>query len=97
VFDEGDVDLCIKRTGFDIDLRVNTDLKTMTDVWMGQTKLKDAIDSGALVLEGSREATSLFRMCFDPHPLARMPECPWPSLSPTQLANDRNGEDKEAA
>lgn len=91
VFDEGDVDLCIKRPGFDIDLRVNTDVKTMTDVWMGQRKLTEAIDSGALVLEGSREACSLFRMCFDPHPLARMPEWPWPTLSPTQLANGGNG------
>src|SRR5688572_30476002 len=35
VFEEGDVDLCIKPPGFDVDLRVQTDLRTLTDVWMG--------------------------------------------------------------
>jgi DNA-binding HxlR family transcriptional regulator len=95
VFDEGDVDLCLKRPGFDIDLRVNTDVKTLTDIWMGQVKLKDALDSEALTLEGAREVCSLFRACFDPHPLARMPEWPWPTLSPTQLANTGTGEARE--
>jgi DNA-binding HxlR family transcriptional regulator len=91
VFDEGDVDLCIKRPGFDIDLRVNTDVKTLTDIWMGLTKLADAVDAGALELEGARDVCSLFRKCFDPHPLARMPEWPWPTLSPTQLGDARTG------
>jgi DNA-binding HxlR family transcriptional regulator len=93
VFEEDEVDLCIKRTGFDIDLRVDTDVKTLTDVWMGQLKLQHAIDSGALRLEGDREHVNLFRRCFDPHPLARMPQWPWPTLSPTQLGDARRGRD----
>ena len=95
VFEEGDVDLCIKPPGFDVDLRVQTDLRTLTDVWMGQKKLKEAIDAGALQLEGARETCSLFRLCFDPHPLARMPQWPWPTLSPTQLGDARTGEHLE--
>ena len=85
VFDEGDVDLCIKRTGFDIDLRVDTHVKTMTEIWMGQMKLKEAIEREAVRLEGAPQHRSLFSRCFDPHPLARMPAWPWPTLSPTQL------------
>jgi DNA-binding HxlR family transcriptional regulator len=93
VFDQGEVDLCIKRPGFDVDLQVETNVRTLTEVWMGQLKLQKAIDSGALQLEGGRETRSVFRRCFDPHPLARMPEWPWPTLSPTQLGDARNGKD----
>jgi len=92
VFDEGDVDLCIKRPGFDVDLRVQTNVRTLTEIWMGQKKLKEAIESEALRIEGEREVSRLFRMCFDPHPLARMPEWPWPTLSPTQLGDARTGD-----
>ena len=95
VFEEGDVDLCMKRTGFEVDLRVETDVRTLTDVWMGQTKLQQALDNGTLQLEGGRETRSVFRRCFDPHPLARMPQWPWPSLSPTQLGDARTGKDLE--
>lgn len=93
VFDEGDVDLCIKRPGFTVDLRVDTNVRTLTDIWMGQMKLQRAIESEALRLEGGREHCSLFRRCFDPHPLARMPQWPWPTLSPTQLGGARTGAD----
>jgi DNA-binding HxlR family transcriptional regulator len=95
VFEEGDVDLCMKRTGFEVDLRVETDVRTLTDVWMGQTKLQQALDNGTLQLEGGRETRSVFRRCFDPHPLARMPQWPWPSLSPTQLGDAHTGKDLE--
>lgn len=85
VFEQEGVDLCIKRPGFDIDLRVDTDVRTLTDVWMGQTSLRHALDAGALQLEGARDARSLFRRCFAPHPLARMPRWPWPTLSPSRI------------
>jgi DNA-binding HxlR family transcriptional regulator len=93
VFDQGDVDLCIKRPGFDIDLRVDTDVRTLTDVWMGQTTLHKALDAGTVQIEGPRHLRSVFRRCFDPHPLARMPSWPWPTLSPSRLG----GEDGDAA
>ena len=91
VFDKDDIDLCIKRPGFDVDLEIDTNVRTLTDLWMGQAKLQAALDSGALRMEGGREHTALFRRCFDPHPLARMPRWPWPTLSPTQLGDARSG------
>jgi hypothetical protein len=33
----GDVDLCSSDPGFDVDLYVSTDLRTMTAIWMGLT------------------------------------------------------------
>jgi CubicO group peptidase (beta-lactamase class C family) len=40
--------------GFDIDLYVSTDLKTMTAIWMGVSKVKQEIEVGSLVLTGNR-------------------------------------------
>jgi hypothetical protein len=37
-----EVDLCAKDPGFDIDLWVTTDLKTMTAIWMGWSSVKDS-------------------------------------------------------
>ncbi len=48
-----DVDLCSVDPGFDIDLYVTTDLKTMTAIWMGVAKVKQEVDSGSLVLTGN--------------------------------------------
>jgi DNA-binding HxlR family transcriptional regulator len=91
VFDKGDVDLCIKRPGFEVDLRVDTDARTLTSVWMGQMSLAQAMDKELLHLDGARNQCQLFRRCFDPHPLAQMPQWPWPTLSPTQLGEARAG------
>lgn len=37
-----EVDLCAKNAGFDVDLWVTTDLKTMTAIWMGWSSVKDS-------------------------------------------------------
>jgi len=44
---DGGVDLCWSDPGFEVDLYVTTDLRTMTSIWMGLTtveKARDAID-----------------------------------------------------
>lgn len=48
-----DVDLCSVDPGFDIDLYVTTDLRTMTAIWMGLSKVKQEVDGGSLVLTGN--------------------------------------------
>ena len=52
VVDRGEVDLCIKFPGFDIDLAFITTSKTMADIWMGYSTLKKEIRNGTLTLEG---------------------------------------------
>jgi hypothetical protein len=37
-----EVDLCVKDPGFDVDLWVTTDLKTMTAIWMGLSSVSES-------------------------------------------------------
>ena len=53
-------DLCIKDPGFDIDLFVVSDLRTMTEVWMGYTPLREALKSGVIDLHGSKPLVETF-------------------------------------
>jgi len=55
VVDDGEVDLCIKFPGFDVDLAFTTTSKTMADIWMGHTTMQREIRGGRLLLEGSRD------------------------------------------
>ncbi len=50
-----EVDLCSVDPGFDVDLYLSTDLRTMTEVWMGYTAIARAKDEGRLIITGSRE------------------------------------------
>ncbi|HEX9392294.1 MAG TPA: helix-turn-helix domain-containing protein [Usitatibacteraceae bacterium] len=45
---EGDVDLCWYDPGFEINLYVTTDLRTMTSIWMGLTSVEKERDKMAL-------------------------------------------------
>jgi hypothetical protein len=38
-----DVDLCAIDPGFDVDLYVTTDLRTITAMWMGLSKVREAL------------------------------------------------------
>jgi DNA-binding HxlR family transcriptional regulator len=49
----GDVDLCMIDPGFEVDLVVSTNLKTMTAIWMGLTTVAEA--SRQLNFSGDRE------------------------------------------
>ncbi len=50
-----DVDLCSVDPGFDVDLYLATDLRTMTEIWMGYTPITRAKEEGRLTLTGSRQ------------------------------------------
>src|SRR6185437_3005505 len=47
------VDLCTVDPGFEVDLYVSTDLRTMTEIWLGYTPIGGAAAAGRLVLTGS--------------------------------------------
>ncbi len=55
-----DIELCLHDPGYEIDLFVQTDLETMTRVWMGDIEVAVALRSGALKLHG----TSSLRLSF---------------------------------
>jgi DNA-binding HxlR family transcriptional regulator len=50
-----EVDLCSVDPGFDVDLYLSTDLRTMTEIWMGYTTINRAKREGRLNLTGNRQ------------------------------------------
>jgi DNA-binding HxlR family transcriptional regulator len=56
-----DVDLCLVDPGFDVDLYVSTDLRTMTEVWLGYTAIGPASEDGRLALTGDSKLAADLR------------------------------------
>ncbi len=52
---EKDVDLCSVEPGFDVDLYVNTDLRTMTAIWLGLETVAGAEQAKTLLMTGDQE------------------------------------------
>ncbi len=59
VTDDG-IDLCVQDPGYDVDLYVVTDLRTMTKVSMGDIPVREAVRSQAIELQGSRSLAKSF-------------------------------------
>jgi hypothetical protein len=55
-----EVDLCATDPGFEVELYVTTDLRTMGLVWIGELPVRTAIASGRIRLDGSRELMTPF-------------------------------------
>jgi len=53
-----EVDLCHVDPGFDVDLYLSTDLRTMTEIWMGYVRIAQAKERGRLQATGSRDLES---------------------------------------
>lgn len=53
VINKGDVDICMKDPGYDVDLTISTDLQTLTAVWMGDITMMKAMREKKIVLSGS--------------------------------------------
>ena len=54
------IDLCVQDPGFEIDLYVVTDLRTMTKVSMGDIPVREAVRSQAIELQGARSLIKNF-------------------------------------
>jgi len=64
----GDVDLCWSDPGFEVDLYVSTDLRTMTAIWMGLTTVERERES--IDLSGSRAIASSMQAWLGLSPFA---------------------------
>jgi DNA-binding HxlR family transcriptional regulator len=60
VIEGGDVDLCQKHPGYDVDLSVRGHLKAMTEIWLGRVDLASATRAGQVKFEGSPELARSF-------------------------------------
>jgi DNA-binding HxlR family transcriptional regulator len=65
------VDLCSVDPGFDVDLYVSTDLRTMTAIWMGLDTVRDARRAERLMLSGDRQLISDMQAWLGLSPFAK--------------------------
>jgi DNA-binding HxlR family transcriptional regulator len=73
VGDCGHVELCIVDPGYDVDLFVRTDSRTVTLVWYGDIPLGRAIDDGAIEIHGPRHLCDAFPSWLQLNMLVEVP------------------------
>ncbi len=66
---QGRVDLCWSDPGYEIDLIVETDLQTMTSVWMGLTSIKEQRDK--IKMMGSKQLAKTIQTWLGLSPFAK--------------------------
>ena len=66
------VDLCSVDPGFDVDLYLSTDLRTMTEIWMGYTSLAQAKGKRRLAVTGSRQLEASMNTWLTLSPFAKL-------------------------
>jgi DNA-binding HxlR family transcriptional regulator len=65
------VDLCSVDPGFEVDLYVATDLRTLTEIWMGLKTVARAKDEGRLQATGSRKLEAALQIWLGLSPFAK--------------------------
>jgi DNA-binding HxlR family transcriptional regulator len=68
--EDGQTDLCKVDPGFNVDLYVSTDLRTMTSIWMGLTTVRKEVDAGRLHLTGDEKIRSAMQQWLGLSPFA---------------------------
>ena len=77
--ENGDVEVCLDDEGHEIDVYFTSDLRTMTEVWMGDLSLRKAQDEGRLIIVGPSAYLRNLRAWFPLHlyadirPVQRVP------------------------
>ena len=54
MIEAGECELCLRDPGFEVDLYVLSNLRSITSIWMGDMSISAAQDSGQLELHGSK-------------------------------------------
>jgi len=67
---ETGVDLCAVDLGFEVDLYVSTDLRSMTAIWMGVDTVRAALASNRMHLTGDRELAAAMQTWLGLSPFA---------------------------
>jgi len=68
---DGTVDLCSFDPGFDVDLYVSTDLRTMTAIWMGVETVTGALRAERMIQTGDRQIASEMQTWLGLSPFAK--------------------------
>jgi DNA-binding HxlR family transcriptional regulator len=67
-----EVDLCSVDPGFDVDLYLSTNLRTMTEIWMGYITIARAKQQGRLLITGSKRLEADLGSWMTLSPFARI-------------------------
>jgi DNA-binding HxlR family transcriptional regulator len=67
-----DVELCLTNPGFEVDLTVETTLREMVDVWLGDRDVREAVASGSIELKGLPPLTKAFPRWLMLSPFAKV-------------------------
>lgn len=67
-----EVDLCSVDPGFDVDLYLSSDLRTMTEIWMGYIQIARAKEQGRLTVTGSRKLEAAIGAWLSLSPFAKV-------------------------
>ena len=67
---ETGVDLCSIDPGFDVDLYVSVDLRTMTAIWMGLDTVRAAVANRRMILTGNRQLSTAMQSWLGLSPFA---------------------------
>jgi DNA-binding HxlR family transcriptional regulator len=71
VVDRGAVDLCLIDPGFEVDLYVVADLRSMTAVWMGLTTVRAEVQAGHMKLTGDADLKRSMQIWLGLSPFAK--------------------------
>jgi DNA-binding HxlR family transcriptional regulator len=66
-----ETDLCLVDPGYDVDLYVSSDLKTMTAIWMGLETVRHAVSHGCMKLVGDKQLASNMQTWLGLSPFAK--------------------------
>lgn len=66
VISNGDVDVCLKDPGYEVDLVISSDLRTLTAVWIGDHTIMTAIRENKVVVTGSPQLRKNIAVWFGP-------------------------------
>jgi DNA-binding HxlR family transcriptional regulator len=78
VVDGGEVELCLKDPGFETDVFVTTDLRTLTRYFMGDIAFRDAARSGAIEVIGPKPLVDAFERWMPRSHFEQVPRPPEP-------------------
>ena len=67
----GKVDLCATNPGFEVDLYVNSSLRSMTAIWMGFTTVPKEVEAGHMELVGDAEVAKSMQQWLGLSPFAK--------------------------
>lgn len=61
IFEQGEVDVCVKDPGFPVDLEVATTVRTMVEVWLGHVAVEEALRDRRLQAAGDSSDVRAFK------------------------------------